>query len=529
MLKTVKRQGLIYLIFTLFPILFLTCKEEENLPEPASLSFVESSLPEEELSAAGGNFTITVEWAFTDWNLTAGEVIEGDAFIIKASPPAAGAPGIGQTQTRVSVTYGKNNSSSSKNVQKLILSSPSGDLTKSITLTQNFEPIQTYQTISGFGGGNMMWGFDYLNADEIRKAFGTGEDELGLSIFRVRLSSNRNDWSRLVPTLLEAQKYGVTILASPWSPPAALKSNNSDVGGHLLPQNYEAYANYLNDFVQYMKGEGITIDAVSVQNEPDIQVGYESSDWTIDEIYNFVRDYGHIIKDTKLVAAESFNFKQSYTDKILKDPVAAENLDIVGGHIYGGGLAPYPLAQLKGKEVWMTEYLMNQNAGSNINNWNTAESAIWDETLRMLETIHKSMEYNWNAYIWWYIRRFYSFLGDGEQGTSRGEILKRGYALSHYSKFVRPGYQRVEVQAENTSGLQITAYIGDNKMVFVIINPTTETKPGVTLWAPQSISSATTYTTSVSDNRKKETVNPDENKIEIEMAPKSITTAVLEF
>lgn len=58
----------------------------------------------------------------------------------------------------------------------------------------------------------------------------------------------------------------------------------------------------------------------------------------------------------------------------------------------------------------------------------------------MLETIHESMESNWNAYIWWYLKRYYSFIGEGVQGAPEGEILKRGYAFSHFSKFIRPGY-----------------------------------------------------------------------------------------
>jgi len=61
------------------------------------------------------------------------------------------------------------------------------------------------------------------------------------------------------------------------------------------------------------------------------------------------------------------------------------------------------------------------------------------------------MSFNWNAYVWWYIRRYYSYLGDGEKGTTRGQILKRGFAMSQFSKFIRPGYIRVNAQSENKS------------------------------------------------------------------------------
>jgi len=96
-------------------------------------------------------------------------------------------------------------------------------------------PLTTYQTISGFGGANRMWGTQSLKPSEATKAFGLNDNELGLSIFRVRISSNKNEWPIIIEAVKEANKYGVKVLACPWSPPAALKSNNSDIRGYLLP------------------------------------------------------------------------------------------------------------------------------------------------------------------------------------------------------------------------------------------------------------------------------------------------------
>ena len=250
----------------------------------------------------------------------------------------------------------------------------------------------------------------------------------------------------ILESVQEAQSYGIKILASPWSPPAGLKSNGSDIGGYLLSDNYGAFKDHLNDFITYMNNNGVDIYAVSIQNEPDISVSYESCDWSSLAMTNFIRDYGDSIEGAKLAAPESFHFDQQYSNVMLNDTEAATNLDIVAGHIYGSGLAPYPLAEQKDKEIWMTEYLMNLNTGNaGAAAWNTySESEKWDETLTMLTTIHDAMSYNWNAYIWWYIQRYYSFIGDGEFGTVNGEILKRGVAFSHYSKYVRPGYVRVD-------------------------------------------------------------------------------------
>jgi O-glycosyl hydrolase len=387
----------------------------------------------------------------------------------------------------------------------------------------------TYQTIAGFGGANKIWGTQFLKPAEAKKAFGTDETDLGLSIFRVRLASDSTEWPLILESVKEAQKYNVKILASPWSPPANLKSNNSTVGGYLLPENYEAFKNYINSFVAYMASNGVDIYAISIQNEPDIQVSYESCSWTSSTMIDFLKNYGHLIEGAKIAAPESFNFNEVFTNALLNDINAVENLDIVAGHIYGGGLGNIPLAEQNGKEIWMTEYLLNLNSGnSGSPAWTSYnESEKFDESLEMLHTIHEAMTYNWNAYIWWYLQRFYSFIGDGEQGTTDGEILKRGYAFSHFSKFIRPGFVRVDASTSKSTGLEITVYEGNNQIVVVIINRNNFGVNNLNFEVP-SVSSASAYETSVNLNRAIKEVNLSDGKVVLDISPKSITTLVVE-
>ena len=387
------------------------------------------------------------------------------------------------------------------------------------------DPATTYQTIAGFGGANQMWGAQFPSAADMKKAFGTDESDLGLSIFRIRVASNPDEWSAVVNVTKEARKHGAKILASPWSPPPALKSNGSDVGGYLLEENYEAFAKYLNEFIAFMASNGAPIDAISIQNEPDIKVDYESCDWTSSQIKTFLKEYGHLIEDVQVAAPESFNFNPSFTNDILNDDAAAAQLDIVAGHIYGSGLGPFAMAEQKGKQIWMTEYLMNQNANAN---WGQlSEQVIWDETLQMLGTMHESMNHNWNAYIWWYLKRYYSFLGDGTQGTTSGEILKRGYAFSHFSKFIRPGF--VRVKADFQQGTQVTAYQGDGKTVIVLLNSgiTPVSNIGLTVGGTTP-ASAIMYETTISSNRTKTIIDTQDGNLILSLAPKSITTVVVE-
>jgi O-glycosyl hydrolase len=387
----------------------------------------------------------------------------------------------------------------------------------------------TYQTIAGFGGANKIWGTQFLKPSEAKKAFGTDDTDLGLSIFRVRLASDSTEWPLILESVKEAQKYGVKILASPWSPPANLKSNNSTIGGYLLPENYEAFKNYINSFVAYMASNGVNIYAISIQNEPDIQVSYESCSWTSSTMNDFLKNYGNLIEGTKIAAPESFNFNEAFTNALLNDISVVENMYIVAGHIYGGGLGTFPLAEQKSKEIWMTEYLLNLNSGnSGSPAWTSYnESEKWDESLAMLHTIHEAMTDNWNAYIWWYLQRYYSFIGDGEQGTTNGEILKRGYAFSHFSKYIKPGFVRVDATSHTNTGLEITVYTGNQQIVVIIINQNNFGVNNLNLEVP-SVSSASACETSVNLNRAKKEINISDGKVVLDISPKSITTIVVE-
>lgn len=388
-------------------------------------------------------------------------------------------------------------------------------------------PKTTYQTITGFGGANRMWGTQSLKPSEAQKAFGLGDGELGLSIFRVRLSSNKTEWSIITEAVKEANKYGVKVLASPWSPPPALKDNNSDVRGILLPQNYKAFKDYINEFIAYQAQNGAKIDVVSIQNEPDWKPTYKSCDYTAADFINFLTAPGQIV-GARLAAPESLNFNQTMTNAILSNDEAASKIDIVAGHIYGSGLAKFPLAEQKKKEIWMTEYLLNLNTGNTgAAKWSTySDAAKWSESLKMLTTVHDAMNNNWNAYIWWYLQRFYSFIGDGEEGTTNGSVLKRGFAFSHFSKFVRPGFVRIDTEQPGTSFLKISAYQKNAQTVIVIINPETYTVKNVQLNG-LTAKSATAYTTTETATMTKSTLTTTNNVVGLDIAPNSVTTIVI--
>jgi glucuronoarabinoxylan endo-1,4-beta-xylanase len=306
----------------------------------------------------------------------------------------------------------------------------------------------TQQVIRGFGAANIRpWRPD-MTANDVNLAFGAADGKIGLSILRLRVPPNQNEFSLNVATARAAHSRGATIIASPWSPPASMKTNNNVVGGKLRESSYADYAAHLKSFADFMASNGVPLHAISIQNEPDVQVTYESCDWNAAEMLKFAKENAPAI-GTDIFAPESFNFNQTISNAILNDSTAASHVAIIGGHIYGGGLRSYPLAESKGKEIWMTEHLDTDTS--------------WTNVLATGKEINDCMTVGMNAYIWWYIVRFYGPI------LENGNVSKRGYVMSQFARFVRPGYFRVYATSPQRQ-VYITAYRDAAKVVIVAIN-----------------------------------------------------------
>ena len=331
----------------------------------------------------------------------------------------------------------------------------------------NINLNNTHQIIRGFGAANILpWRPD-MTQNEINKAFGTGDGQIGFSILRLRLPSDENSFSINLPTAKAAHSMGVTLIASPWSPPASMKTNNNIVGGELMESRYDDFAAYLKNYADYMSANDAPIYAISVQNEPDVTVTYESCDYNPSQMLKFVKENAQSI-GTKVIAPESFQFRRNLSDPLLNDSTACANFDILGGHIYGGGLATYPLAESKGKEIWMTEYLVLETD--------------WGNNLAVGKGVLDCLNDGMSAYVWWYIVRFYGPIYDEgtdprtPAGAVKGEISKRGYVMSNFARFIRPGYYRIDADVNPQAGIYLSAYKSDSTIVIVAINNSSQNK-----------------------------------------------------
>jgi glucuronoarabinoxylan endo-1,4-beta-xylanase len=408
----------------------------------------------------------------------------------------------------------------------LLLGAASEALSQNVTVDLNTQR----QIIRGFGGMNhKIWnGYD-LNTSDRNLAFGNGDGQIGMTILRIWVSDKPSDWAVEVPTAKDVISRGGVVFATPWNPPGGGNNSTKTAGTwrelyttdrwRILPSKYNDYAKHLNDFVAYMKTNGVTLNSVSIQNEPDWDVDWTGG--TATDMYNLAKTVCPQITGTKCMSAESFSFQKSYYDQILNDPAVLKSVGIFGTHFYGtqASAMPYALYQSKGvpagKEFWMTEvYTDSKN-----------DADLWPMALDVGTNIHNTLvEGQLNAYVWWSIRRDYSPIKN-----STGKVSKRGYLMAQYAKFVRPGAYRVEATKAPAAGLLVSAYKNaDGKPVIVVVNQNTSAKTlNISVPAGTTVKTYQKYTTSESKNVSNDgSVSTTNGAFSASLDAQSVTTFV---
>ncbi|MBR1668341.1 MAG: endo-1,4-beta-xylanase xyn5A [Bacteroidaceae bacterium] len=361
-----------------------------------------------------------------------------------------------------------------------------------------------YQTVTGFGaaccdGAMCPFGND---TQPVKLLYGP-TSKIGLNIMRMEISPNfvgdvvvpewgnydtPYDWKGSLPSAKIVKQRGGIVFGTPWSPPGDYKTNGTAQGGNTEDDNavkgelrtdcYEKFYPWLNTFLAYMKKNGVNVDAVSVQNEPDWWVNYSGCLYTPQQQVTLVKNYANLLdretyKGVRLISAEPLGFDPKYSNALLNDEVARDQIDIIAGHLYGhpplGNMkSAAVLAAKYGKEVWMTEHSVTDNI-DHLPNWN--------EQLTFAQELNECMLAGCTGYIYWYMRAHWAFVGTGESkynpGNTKNTLLPRAYVMSHFSKHVT-GSTRLDTKASFTtstnSDLETSAYIKGDSIIVMAIN-----------------------------------------------------------
>jgi glucosylceramidase len=391
--------------------------------------------------------------------------------------------------------------------------------TASATVTVN--DANAYQTWEGFGGAFNEKGWSYLTTSQmqtqaIQLLFGTdgcnfawGRIPIGSSDYamdRYSLNETANDTAmtnfsiardkmRLIPYIKAAQavKSNIRFWASPWSPPTWMKTgpynpntgaSHSNFDGGVMKSDdatMKAFALYLVKFVQAYAAEGINVEVVSPQNEPNYQQNYPSCHWDTTVFVNFVKTYlGPALTSANLATRvmdgtlSNPSGDAQIGQGVLQDATAKGYVKSIGvqwGMADTGNLNP--LKNLAGTiPIWLSETKCGGTIGSTApapNDFNYGR-----DTWGYISTAIKN---GLTAYNAWNMVLDPGGLGiDDTRKWPQNALLVANagaltltpayYVFRHFSQFVDPGAKRVDA----TGGDAIAFKNPDGSLVAVMFN-----------------------------------------------------------
>ncbi len=306
------------------------------------------------------------------------------------------------------------------------------------------------------------------------------------------------DDAYIVPVLKEALAVNpdITLMASPWSPPAWMKTSDSMIKGSLKPEAYGPFAQYFVRFVQAYAQRGLTVDYLTTQNEPLYQPdGYPGMLMTPDQQQVFLRDnLGPALAsaglDTRILGYDHNWDVPSYPETLYSDPQTAQYIAGTAWHCYGGNVAAqtavhnsYPL-----EETHHTEC-----SGGD---WQGTDQAAFNGVIGLV--INAPRHWSRDVVLW-------NMALDQNNGPTNGgclecrgvvEVQRTGntytknldyYALGHASKFVYPGAARIGSNSYGQGNIETVAFHNPNgTKVLVAHNSGTSARTFAVRWGDRS-------------------------------------------
>ncbi len=378
----------------------------------------------------------------------------------------------------------------------------------------NIQPETTYQEMDGFGftltGGSAkhISLMDSANRHALLQELFTVEKGIGISYLRLSLGASDldeqifsyndieegaidsevqqfdlgYDKKYLIPVLKEILTIypELKLMASPWSPPVWMKDNNDTRGGSLLPEHYAAYALYFVKYIQQMAAEGITIDAITVQNEPLHPGNNPSLLMPAMAQAEFIKNHlGPAFEsanlDTKIIIYDHNADRPDFPISILNDPDAKKYIDGSAFHLYAGEIEALNEVHEAhpDKNLYFTEQWIGAPGDFPDNlSWHTRELII-GATRNWCKTV---LEWNLAA-----DENEDPHTDRGGCDRCLGAITIEGnkvtrnpayYIIAQASKYVRPGTKRIasnlpeqlpNVAFQNTDGSIVVIVLNDGK------------------------------------------------------------------
>nr|WP_315157452.1 glycoside hydrolase family 30 protein [uncultured Flavobacterium sp.] len=381
-------------------------------------------------------------------------------------------------------------------------------------------PDKTFQSLLGIGGAvtdasaEVFAKLSKEKQQEFLNAYYNAEKGIGYSLLRTTIHSSdfasgsytyikegdtelksfsiEHDREFKIPLIKKATETAggkIILYASPWSPPAFMKSNKNMLkGGALLPEFFQPWATYYTKFVKAYEKEGMPIWGISIQNEPMAVQTWESCVFTAEAERDFLKNYlGPTMKKEGLgnkkiiVWDHNRDLMLQRANIIFNDPEASKYAWGMGFHWYETWAGGNQMFENVGKvhEAFPDKNLMFTEGC--VEKFDADKYQFWNNG----ERYGSSMIHDFNnGTVGW---TDWNILLDEKGGpnhvgnfcfapihadTKSGELIYTPsyYYIGHFSKFIRPEAKRVSSAVSRSSLLSTSFLNKDGKMITVVMN-----------------------------------------------------------
>lgn len=382
------------------------------------------------------------------------------------------------------------------------------------------DPQKTFQSFLGIGGAvtdasaEVFAKLAVEKQKEFLKAYYDKEAGIGYSLMRTTIHSSdfasgsytyveegdsqlksfsiEHDRKYKIPLIKKARETAggsMVLYASPWSPPAFMKSNKSMLkGGSLLPEFYQPWANYYTKFIKAYEKEGLPIWGISLQNEPMAVQTWESCIYSAEQERDFLKYYLGPTMQKEGLGAKKIIVWDHNRDQMLQranvifsDPLASKYAWGMGFHWYetwAGGLPMFENVSRVQQAYPEKNLLFTEGC---VEKFDANKYQFWDNGERYgAAMIH---DFN-NGTVGW---TDWNILLDEKGGpnhvgnfcfapihadTNSGELIYTPsyYYIGHFSKFIRPQAKRLSTAVSRSVLLSTSFRNTDGKIVTVLMN-----------------------------------------------------------
>jgi len=285
------------------------------------------------------------------------------------------------------------------------------------------------------------------------------------------------DLTYLIPIIKKALAINpnIKILATPWTAPTWMKTNNTWVGGSLNTAYYAAYARYFVKYIQAMQAQGISIWAITPQNEPLNPNNNPSMSMSSTEEKNFINNnLGPALASAGLGGVKIIAYDHNCDNTAYPIDVCNNSSYVDGAafHLYAGSIsAMTTVKNSTGKNVYFTEQFTSSTG-----------SFSGDFGWHIQNVVNGSLN-NWSKSVFEWNLANNSSMGPHTSGgctTCLGAYTINSstsytrnvayYIIGQLSKFVRPGALRI-ASSSSSSSLSASAFKNpDGSLVTLVYN-----------------------------------------------------------